>query len=85
MLVVLVASSTRFQWRFACALQELLGVVRRRGWRLNLRFMAEKQTLCWLMAFILVSRFFWALFTSEGGAFSYPEYEEEVRQAMRQQ
>jgi len=69
-----------------CAdVQELLTAARRRGWRLNLRFLAEKQTLCWLVGLVLITRFFWALFTSEGGAFSYPEYEEEVQQTYGRQ
>lgn len=57
--------------------------MRRHGWRLNLRFLAEKQTLAWLLGLVLLSRFFWALFSSEGGAFSYEGYEEEL--AARQQ
>lgn len=52
--------------------------MRRHGWRLNLRFLAEKQTLAWLLGLVLLMRFFWALFSSEGGAFSYEGYEEEV-------
>lgn len=58
--------------------QEVLGWVRRHGWRLNLRFLAEKQTLAWLLGLALLARFFWALFSSEGGAFSYEGYEEEL-------
>lgn len=66
---------------FYVVAQEVVSVVRRLGWRLNLRFLAEKQTLCWLVGSVLLGRFMWALFNSEGGAFSYPEYEEEVQQA----
>jgi hypothetical protein len=58
--------------------QEVLGWVRRHGWRLNLRFLAEKQTLAWLLGLALLARFFWALLSSEGGAFSYEGYEEEL-------
>lgn len=61
--------------------------MRRHGWRVNLRFLAEKQTLAWLLGLVLLTRFFWALFSSEGGAFSYEGYEEDqlaARQAQPQ-
>ncbi|KAF6262749.1 hypothetical protein COO60DRAFT_1699160 [Scenedesmus sp. NREL 46B-D3] len=45
--------------------QELLGVARRRGWRLNLRPLAEVQTLAWLLGLLLVGRWLWMLASSQ--------------------
>jgi len=53
--------------------QEWLDVARRRGWRINLRWLAEVQTLCWLLALLLLGRFLWRLATSEGGLFGLDE------------
>lgn len=50
-------------------MQELLGFARRRGWRVNLRPLAEMQTLAWLTVLFFITRWIWALVTSEGGLF----------------
>jgi hypothetical protein len=66
-------------------LQEVLRAVRRHGWRINLRFLAEKQTLAWLLGLALLTRFFWALFASEEGLFTYEGYEEQMQHAQQTQ
>ena len=58
-------------------------MARRRGWRVNLRFLAEVQLLAWLVGLCLFGYCFWALFTSEGGLFSYEGYEEELQQQQQ--
>lgn len=54
-------------------MQEVLGFARRRGWRLNLRPLAEMQTLVWLFVLIMLGRWVWALVSSEGGLFGLDE------------
>jgi hypothetical protein len=65
--------------------QELLRFVRSKGWRLNLRWLAEKPTLLWLFGLYWVWCWFLAIITSEGGLFSYPGYEEEAREVLNRQ
>jgi hypothetical protein len=65
-----------------CRVQELLRFVRSKGWRLNLRWLAEKPTLLWLFGLYWVWRAFMAIVSSEGGLFSYPGYEEEAQQVL---
>jgi hypothetical protein len=67
-------------------LQELLGVARRRGWRLNLRPLAEVQTLAWLVGLFLFSRWLWALASSPGGLFALDdEYYAELAAGQQEQ
>jgi hypothetical protein len=67
-------------------LQELLGVARRRGWRLNLRPLAEVQTLAWLLGLLLFGRWLWALASSPGGLFGLDdEYYAELAAGQQQQ
>jgi hypothetical protein len=64
-------------------LQELLQVLRRKGWRVNLRFLAEVQLLFWMAVLALVSYGFYCLLSSEGGLFSYEGYEEDLQQQQQ--
>lgn len=74
-----------FCFMFA-ALQELLVFARRRGWRVNLRPLAEIQTLAWLLVIFFIGRWMWALISSEGGLFGLDEqYYQEVEAAREQQ
>jgi hypothetical protein len=67
-------------------LQELLGVARRRGWRLNLRPLAEVQTLAWLLGLLLVGHWLWALASSPGGLFGLDDdYYAELAAGQQQQ
>lgn len=67
-------------------LQELLSVARRRGWRLNLRPLAEVQTLAWLLGLLLLARWLWALASSPGGLFRLDdEYYAELAAGQQQQ
>jgi hypothetical protein len=65
----------------------VLGVARRRGWRLNLRPLAEVQTLAWLLGLVLITRWLWALLSSEGGLFRLDDefYAQEAAWAAAQQ
>ncbi|WIA17648.1 hypothetical protein OEZ85_014453 [Tetradesmus obliquus] len=66
--------------------QELLSVARRRGWRLNLRPLAEVQTLAWLLGLLLLGRWLWALASSPGGLFGLDdEYYAELAAGQQQQ
>jgi hypothetical protein len=51
---------------FLHCLQEWLVFAKRRGWRLNLRFLAEVQTLAWLLLLGLLTYWFWQLWSSAG-------------------
>ncbi len=55
----------------------MLGVARRRGWRLNLRPLAEVQTLAWLLGLALVVRWLCALLSSDGGLFVLDKADQE--------
>lgn len=65
--------------------QEVLGVARRRGWRLNLRWLGELQTLAWLVGLVLLGRWLAALITSEGGLFGLDEQYYAEQQQWKQQ
>jgi hypothetical protein len=62
----------------------VLGVARRRGWRVNLRPLAEVQTLAWVIGLVLLVRWLVALCSSEGGLFSLDEAYFREQEAWRE-